>query len=310
MDALPSQVTLREVSPRDGLQMEPNFLPTATKQEFIRRLAATGLPHIEITSFVHPRWIPALADSAQIGAAFADMEGTATSALVPNMKGFEGAQAAGMKELVVFMSASESHNKANLNKTIAENLRLFEELIPTIKKEGIKVIGTLSVVCGCPFEGPVPSARVAELVSQLLSFGADSIALGDTIGAGNPLQVSRLLEQVMAQVPPERIIMHFHDTQGMAIANTLTAMQMGISQFDGALGGLGGCPYAPGASGNVPTEHMVYLCEEMGVDTGVNLEALYTVGEWIQDQLGHRLPSSGLKAWLGRREKAQQANAS
>ncbi len=306
---LPKKVYLREVSPRDGLQNEPVFVPTPVKKEFIRRLAETGLPHIEITSFVHPKWIPALADSAEIGKEFADFGNTHTSALVPNMKGLEGAEKAGVKEVAVFLSASESHNKANINKSISETLGQFEELIPSIKKKGMRVIGSVSVVFGCPFEGEIKAEQVTPLIKALLDFGADYVSLGDTIGVGTPTQTKRLLEQLLPLVEAKRIGIHLHDTQGTALANALAALEMGITTFDGSVGGLGGCPYAPGASGNVPTENLVYMFEGMGVRTGVNLEKLLGVAAWIQEQLGHPLASSGLKAWQGRkaREKSDRA---
>jgi hydroxymethylglutaryl-CoA lyase len=301
---LPKKVYLREVGPRDGLQNEKQFVPTEKKKEFIRKLAATGLPHIEITSFVHPKWIPALTDSAEIGKTFADMGRTHTSALVPNMKGLEGAEAAGMKEVAVFMSATESHNKANLNRSIKESLAQMRELIPTIKAKGMKVIGSVSVVFGCPFEGEVKAEQVTPIVKEMLAYGADYISLGDTIGVGTPTQTRRLLERLLPLVEAKRIGMHFHNTQGTALANALASLQMGITTFDGSVGGLGGCPYAPGASGNVPTEDLVYLFEGMGIATGVNLEALLEVGVWIEHELGHPLASAGLKAYQGRKARA------
>jgi len=306
-ERLPPRVTVREVGPRDGLQNEPGFVPTETKKTFIRKLAAAGLPHIEITSFVHPKWIPALTDAAEIGSTFAALPGTATSALVPNMKGLEGAERAGMKEVAVFLSASESHNKANVNRSIRESLAQLEELIPSAKKKGMKVVGSVSVVFGCPFEGEIAAGQVAPIVKSLLDFGADSISLGDTIGVGTPTQVKRLLERLLSGAEGGRIGMHFHDTQGTALANALAALEMGITTFDGSVGGLGGCPYAPGASGNVPTENLVYLFHGMGIETGIDLERLLETGAWIQEQLGHPLASSGLRAYLGRKARSAAA---
>jgi hydroxymethylglutaryl-CoA lyase len=303
---LPKRVYLREVGPRDGLQNEPNFVPTDVKKEFIRRLADTGLPHIEITSFVHPKWIPALADSAEIGAAFAAMPKTHTSALVPNIKGLEGAEKAGVKEVAVFMSASESHNKANINRTIKESLAQFEELIPTIKSKGMRVIGSVSVVFGCPFEGEVKPEQVVPIAKSLLDFGSDYISLGDTIGVGTPTQMKRLLEKLLPITGPKRLGIHLHDTQSTALANAVAALEMGITAFDGSVGGLGGCPYAPGASGNVPTESLVYMFEGMGISTGVDLNKLLEVGVWIQEKLGHPLMSSGLRAYIGRKARAAE----
>jgi hydroxymethylglutaryl-CoA lyase len=301
---LPKKVYIREVGPRDGLQIEPKFVPTETKVEFIRKLAATGVPHIEITSFVHPKWIPALADGKEIGKQFAEMNGTHTSALVPNMKGLEGAKEAGMKEVSVFLSASESHNKSNINRSIAESLKMVSELIPAIKKEGMQVIGSISVVCGCPFEGDVKAEKVAEIARELIDYGADYIALGDTIGVGVPSQVKRLIGLIGPMIDLKRIGLHFHDTQGTALANILAGLEEGVVVYDGAVGGLGGCPYAPGASGNVPTENIVYMLNKMGIETGIDLEKLLEVAEWIQGVVGHPLASSGLRAWLGRRARA------
>ncbi|MCH8883009.1 MAG: hydroxymethylglutaryl-CoA lyase [SAR324 cluster bacterium] len=305
MENLPEKVYIREVGPRDGLQIEPDFVPTERKAEFIRRLAATGLPHIEITSFVHPKWIPALSDGIEIGSLFSDMGKTHTSALVPNMKGLEGAVQAGMKQVTVFMSASESHNKANINRSIAESLKMFSELIPAIKKEGIEVIAAISVVCGCPYEGEVKPEQVAPIAAELIDYGLDYLMLGDTIGVGVPTQIRRLLEQVMPLMDKKRIGLHLHDTQATGLANVLAGLEMGITCFDGAVGGLGGCPYAPGASGNLPTENLVYMLEGMGIDTGIDAEKLLEVGIWIQEVVDHPLSSSGLRAYMGRKAQAR-----
>ena len=307
--ALPNKVRIREVGPRDGLQNEDSFVPTEAKQAFIRRLIEAGLQAIEITSFVNPKWIPALADCAEIGKEFADTEGVATNALVPNMKGLDNAEAAGMKEITLFMSASEGHNKANINKSIGETLKLFEELLPTAKGRGMRVNAALSTAFGCPFEGEVPPDQVVSLVRALLEMGADEIGIADTIGVANPLQVKRVMEQVLPHCEADKVSVHFHDTYGTAVVNNVAAMEMGITRFDAAVGGLGGCPYAPGASGNVPTEHLVYTFEKMGVETGVHLEKLLETAQFIQDQLGHPLVSNGFRAWLGRKKRAEQQEA-
>ena len=302
---LPKKVYIREVGPRDGLQIEPIFVPTQVKSEFIRKLAATGVPHIEITSFVHPKWIPALADGIEIGTEFSDMNGTDTSALIPNQKGLDGAKQAGMKQVSVFMSASESHNKSNINRTIAESLQMFSELIPSIKKEGMDAVAAISVACGCPYEGEVKAEKVAEIARELVSYGADYLVLGDTIGVGTPTQVKRLLEQVLTVHDVKRVGLHLHDTQSTALANVLAGLEMGITTYDSAVGGLGGCPYAPGASGNLPTENLVYMLEGMGIDTGIDLTALMEVGAWVQDVVGHSLSSNGLRAYMGRKAAEQ-----
>lgn len=305
-DNLPKKVYIREVGPRDGLQIEPEFVPTEVKAEFIRKLAATGVPHIEITSFVHPKWIPALADGKDIGGRFAEMNGTHTSALVPNMRGLESAAEAGLKQVSVFMSASESHNKANINREISESLKMFSELIPAIKQAGMGAIAAISVVCGCPYEGDVPPEKVAEIARELVSYGADYLMLGDTIGVGTPTQVKGLLEHVMPLHDPKRIGLHLHDTQSTGLANVLAGLEMGITTFDSAVGGLGGCPYAPGASGNLPTENLVYMLHGMGVETGIDLDALMEVADWSQQMVGHSLPSNGLRAYLGRKAAAEK----
>jgi hydroxymethylglutaryl-CoA lyase len=278
---------------------------------FIHRLIATGLKSIEITSFVHPKWIPALADSHEIGTEFAEAEGVRTNALVPNMKGLENAEKAGMKEISLFMSASESHNKANVNRTISETLKQFEELLPTAKGKGMRVNAGLSTSFGCPFEGDVDPKQVVAIVRELLELGADEIGLADTIGVANPYQVKDVLGRVLELAEPDRFGVHFHDTYGTAVVNNVAAMEMGLTRFDAAVGGLGGCPYAPGASGNVPTEHLVYTFEKMGVDTGVELEKLLETAIFIQEQLGHPLTSNGLRAHIGKKKReAEKATAS
>ena len=307
-DHLPKKVFVREVGPRDGLQIEPKFVPTETKKEFIRKLADTGLGHIEITSFVHPKWIPALADCADIGGEFSRMEGVYTSALVPNMKGLENALAAGMREVCTFMSATEGHNKSNINRSTTESLQMFSELIPAIKKEGLTVAAAVSVAFGCPFEGRVDPQRVADISRELISFGADFLMLGETIGVGTPNQVKEVLELVGKHIDISKVGLHLHDTQATALANVLAGLEMGVTCFDSAVGGLGGCPYAPGASGNLPTENLVYMLEGMGIETGVNLEKLLEVGLWIQDVVGHPLASNGLRAYKGRKAAKEKAS--
>lgn len=308
LENLPKKVHICEVAPRDGLQNETAFVPTEQKKELIRRLAAAGVRNIEITSFVNPKWIPALADCAEIGAAFSHLPGVATSALVPNMKGLDNAEQAGMKEVSVFMSATESHNKSNINKSISETLHQFEALIPAAKARGMKVSASLSTVFGCPFEGETDVEQVVSILRAMLEMGADEVEVADTIGIADPLQVKRVLERVLTLCDPERVGLHVHDTEGTAVANIVAALEMGITHFDSSLGGLGGCPYAPGASGNVPTEHLVYLFDRLGIETGIDLEKLLQVGLFIQDVLEHPLASNGLRAYMGRRQRTQ-ANA-
>lgn len=303
---LPKSVRIREVGARDGLQNEKAFVPTDIKKEFIRRLAAAGLKHIEITSFVNPNWIPPLADAAEIGKTFADMPGVSTNALVPNMKGLEGAEAAGIKEISLFMSATESHNKANVNKSISETLALYSELVPTAQAKGMRVGAGLSTMFGCPFEGLPKEDDVVAIIKDMMAMGIDRLGIADTIGVANPLQVKRMLAKITAFVDPELIGVHFHDTEGTAVANALACLEQGVTMFDGAVGGLGGCPYAPGATGNVATETLVFVFENMGIDTGIDREKLMDAGVFIQEQLGRTLDSSGLRAYLGRKARAAE----
>jgi hydroxymethylglutaryl-CoA lyase len=307
---LPKRVTLYEVGPRDGLQNESRPVPTADKVAFIDGLARTGLKHIEITSFVNPKWIPQLADAAQVAREVKRHDGVIFSCLVPNKKGLEGALAAGMREVAVFLSASETHNKKNVNKTIAETLTAFEEVIAPAKEAGARVRAYVSTVFGCPYEGDVDPERVVALVGELRSRGVYQISLGDTIGVATPLQVQSVIEKVLAVAPLEEIALHFHDTRGTALANVLVGLGLGITTIDSAIGGLGGCPYAPGAAGNLATEDLVYMLHGMGVETGVDLDALVAVSQSVAAMVGHELPSKYLKAALGQRAKAARRAAS
>ena len=309
MNGLPKRVTVYEVGPRDGLQNEPRPIATADKVAFIDALSATGLSYIEITSFVNPKWIPQLADAAQVAGAILRRDGVRYSSLVPNRKGLDTALAAGMKEVAVFLSASETHNKKNVNKTIAETLTAFEEVIAPAKEAGARVRAYVSTVFGCPYEGHVDPAKVVALVEELRARGVYQVSLGDTIGVGTPLQVRAVLEQVLGVAPLDEIAVHFHDTRGTALANTLVALELGISTVDSAIGGLGGCPYAPGASGNLATEDLVYMLHGMGIETGIDLEALVAVSQRVAALVGHELPSKYLKAAVGQMARqARRAN--
>jgi hydroxymethylglutaryl-CoA lyase len=299
MEKLPARVTIYEVGPRDGLQNESRPIATADKVAFIDALSNTGLQHIEITSFVNPKWIPQLADAAQVAQAIQRREGVHYSCLVPNKKGLESALAVGMSEVAVFISASETHNKKNVNKTIAETLTAFEDVIGPAKAAGVRVRAYVSTVFGCPYEGDVAAAAVVALVRELRARGVYQISLGDTVGVATPLQVQRVLGQVLEVAPIEEVALHFHDTRGTALANVLIGVGMGISTVDSAIGGLGGCPYAPGASGNLATEDVVYMLHGMGIETGVNLEALVACSSRVASLVGHELPSKYLKAALG-----------
>lgn len=298
---LPPRVTVYEVGPRDGLQNESRMVPTADKIAMVNALSQTGLPAIEITSFVNPKWIPQLADASDVARGVQRREGVLYSCLVPNRRGLDTALAAGMREVAVFLSASETHNKKNVNKTVADTLTAFEEVVEPARSAGARVRAYVSTVYGCPYEGDVDPAAVVRLCERLRDLGVYQISLGDTIGVATPRQVESVLQQVMRVCPIETLALHFHDTRGTALANVLVGLAMGISTVDSALGGLGGCPYAPGASGNLATEDLVYMLHGMGVETGINLDALVECSRQVAAWVGHELPSKMLKARLGER---------
>jgi hydroxymethylglutaryl-CoA lyase len=300
----PSRVTVYEVGPRDGLQNESRPIATVDKVAFIDALSATGLSQIEITSFVNPKWIPQLADAAEVAQRIERRPGVNYSCLVPNRRGLDSALAAGMKEVAVFLSASETHNKKNVNKTIAETLTAFEDVIQPAKQAGARVRAYVSTVFGCPYEGEVDPAKVVALVAELRARGVYQISLGDTIGVATPIQVKRVLGRVLEVCPREEIALHFHDTRGTALANVLVGLGMGIATIDSAVGGLGGCPYAPGAAGNLSTEDLVYMLHGMGIETGIDLDRLVAASAKIAALVGHELPSKYLKAALGERARA------
>jgi hydroxymethylglutaryl-CoA lyase len=303
-DQLPPDVTLYEVGPRDGLQNESRMVPTDDKVKLIDALSGTGLRAIEITSFVNPKWIPQLADGGEVSRRIARKPGLIYSALVPNRQGLDAAIAAGMKEVAVFMSASETHNKKNINKTIAQTLAAFRETVPPALAAGLRVRAYVSTVYGCPYEGAVDPAKAVELSRALRELGCYQISLGDTIGVANPRQVRDVLSRVIAEIPKPEVAVHFHDTRGTALANILVAVEMGITTVDAALGGLGGCPYAPGASGNVATEDVVYMLEGMGVRTGIDLDKLVDCARLASTLVGHEVPSKYYRAAIGARSRA------
>jgi hydroxymethylglutaryl-CoA lyase len=296
-------VTLYEVGPRDGLQNESRMIPTDDKVRFIDALSGTGLRAIEITSFVNPKWIPQLADGSEVSRRIARQPGVAYSALVPNRQGLEAAMAAGMKEVAVFMSASETHNKKNVNKTIAATLAAFKDTVPPALAAGLRVRAYVSTVYGCPYEGAVDPNKAVELCRELRALGCYQVSLGDTIGVGTPRQVRDVLARVLAEIPVPEVAVHFHDTRGTALANILVSVEMGITTVDAALGGLGGCPYAPGASGNVATEDVVYMLEGMGVRTGVDLDKLVDCSRLASTLVGHEMPSKFYRAAMGARAR-------
>jgi hydroxymethylglutaryl-CoA lyase len=298
------KLSIYEVGLRDGLQNEAAFVPTADKITLAGLLGEAGLKRIELTSFVSPRWIPQLADHATVAANAPRRPGIEYSALVPNRKGLEGAKAAGLKEIAIFYSSSETHNKKNINKTIAEAIAELSEVAKSANAAGMKTRAYLSTVFGCPYEGDVDLGRVHALVHQTLDMGVYEISLGDTVGVGNPKQVRALVKRLEKDVPLEKLALHMHDTRGTALANVLAGLDCGITTFDSAFGGLGGCPYAPGASGNLATEDLVYMLEGMGLDTGVDLDRLITASQHVSSLVGRTLPSKVLQAELGKRAKA------
>ncbi|MDI9259397.1 hydroxymethylglutaryl-CoA lyase [Alicyclobacillus sendaiensis] len=285
------RVWLREVGPRDGLQNEPGVIDTAVKVELVERLMDAGLTSIEVSSFVHPKWIPQLADADEVFARIRRRPGVELSALVPNERGLARALAAKVDAVHVFMSASESHNLKNINKTIAETYPVLRPVIEGAKAEGLVVRGYVSTAFGCPYEGRVPVSQVLAVVERLFELGVDEVALGDTIGVAVPTQVADVVREVARIAPLDRISLHFHDTRGMAIANLYAGFLAGVRRFDGSVGGLGGCPYAPGASGNVAMEDVLYLFHGMGAETGVDAEQYLDVVAWLEGKLGKPLSS-------------------
>ncbi|NMG00653.1 hydroxymethylglutaryl-CoA lyase [Aromatoleum toluolicum] len=301
---LPQNVRIVDVGPRDGLQNEKQIVSTETKVELIARLADAGLTAIEATSFVSPKWVPQMGDNAEVMARIARRPGVAYPVLTPNLKGFEAALAAGAAEVAVFGAASESFSQKNINCSIAESLERFRPVTEAAHAAGVKVRGYVSCVAGCPYEGPVAPQKVAEVAATLMDMGCYEVSLGDTIGSGNPANISRMLEAVIKRVPVERLAGHYHDTYGMAAANIYASLQMGVSVYDASVGGLGGCPYAAGASGNVATEDVVWLLNGLGIDTGIDVERLVDIAAWISAVLGREPASRVARAVLAKRAKA------
>lgn len=291
-----STLQINEVAPRDGLQIEANFIPTPKKIRLIDALSTTGLARIEATSFTSPKAIPNLRDAEEVVHGIQRRSGVAITVLVPNLRGCERALACGVDEINLVMSASDSHGLANLRMTPEQSLERFSEILVATQGSGVFVNASLSTSFGCPFEGTVSQARVLELVERLLSMGVEGVTLCDTTGMANPAQVAKLCETVRSQWPDTPFTLHFHNTRGMGLANALAAWQAGIVRFDAALGGLGGCPYAPGATGNVCTEDLVHMFEQMGVATGVDLDALLAVSATLPELVGHETPGQVVKA--------------
>ena len=283
---LPRRVKMVEVGPRDGLQNEKAIVPTAVKIALIDRLSGTGLTAIETTSFVSPQWVPQMADNAQVMAGITRKAGVVYPVLVPNLAGLKGALACGVEEIAVFASASELFSQKNINCSVAESLERFAAVIAVAQKHRVKVRGYLSCVLGCPYEGEVPPATVARVAARLLELGCYEISLGDTIGVGTPGQAQTLIDVVAAQVPVENLAAHFHDTYGQALTNIFAVLERGVAVVDSSVAGLGGCPYAAGAAGNVASEDLLYMLNGLGIETGVDLSALVAAGHYITRELG------------------------
>lgn len=290
----PEHVHIKEVGPRDGLQNESQFVSTDDKVTWINMLSETGLKEIEYTSFVHPKWVPALRDAREVGKRITRHPDVKYSALVPNLIGLEHALEAGIDVVNVFMSASESHNKKNINKTIDETYPVLKEVIDEAKKANKKVTGYVSTVFDCPFEGSVSIDQVIDVCERLVELGVDDLSLGDTLGTAVPSQVERLLEAILYRFPTKNIIMHFHNTKGMAIANIVTSLRYGIIRFDASLGGLGGCPYAPGAAGNVSTNDVLYLMHGLGIETNIDEDKINEATKFIKKKFNREGASRSL----------------
>jgi len=306
--SLPSRVKIVDVGPRDGLQNEKQPVPTAIKVELVQRLQDAGLTEIEVTSFVSPKWVPQMGDNAQVMAAITRKPGVRYSVLTPNLKGFEAAIAAPRAqwpdEIVVFGAASEAFSQKNINCSIAESIERFAPVVDAARAAGIFVRGAMSCAVGCPYEGDVPPERVAMLAGLMKGIGVQHVGVADTIGVGTPLKVQRALEATLKHYALDAVSGHFHDTYGQALANTLVSLQMGVWQFDTSVAGLGGCPYAKGATGNVATEDVVYLLQGMGIDTGIDLDKLIDAGQFISTFLQRKPNSRAATALLNKRSQA------
>lgn len=294
---LPNHVRIVEVGPRDGLQNEKTFVATADKIELIDRLSASGLQTIEATSFVSPKWVPQMADAAEVFAGITRKPGVAYPVLIPNLQGYQHAREVGVAEVAVFAAASEAFSQKNINASIDESLARFEPVIEAAKADGVKVRGYVSTVLGCPYQGKVPLADVVRVAKALHTAGCYEISLGDTIGVGTPTKARAMLQAVAADVPMEALAIHFHDTYGQALANILACLEQGVAVVDAAVAGTGGCPYAKGASGNVASEDVVYMLHGMGIETGIDFTKLIETGIWLAGKLGRH---NGSKAALAR----------
>ncbi|MCF8210858.1 MAG: hydroxymethylglutaryl-CoA lyase [Rhodoferax sp.] len=299
---LPTRVKLVEVGPRDGLQNEKQPVPAATKIALVQRLQEAGLKEIEVTSFVSPKWVPQMADAAEVMAGIARQPGVRYSVLTPNVKGYEAAVLCRPDEIVVFGAASEAFSQKNINCSIAESIERFQPVVQAALQSGIAVRGAISCTVGCPYEGDIAPERVKMVAQLMYDIGVQHVGVADTIGVGTPLKVQRALEAALEVYTIDQISGHFHDTYGMALANTLASLQMGVWQFDTSVAGLGGCPYAKGATGNVATEDVVYMLHGMGIDTGIDLDRLIDAGAFISDFLQRKSLSRAANALLAKRQ--------
>jgi hydroxymethylglutaryl-CoA lyase len=296
-------VRIVEVGPRDGLQNEPGEVPTAVKLELIERLADAGLPAVEATAFVSPKWIPQMADHTEVLERLRRKPGVDYPVLTPNLKGFEAARAAGAKEVAVFGAASEAFSRKNINCSIEESLDRFRPVVDEAKKHGIRVRGYVSCVVGCPYEGPIAPERVAGVAAALYGMGCYEVSLGDTIGVGTPAKTRAMLEACARRVPIDKLAGHYHDTYGQALANIYASIEAGVRTFDSSVAGLGGCPYAAGASGNVATEDVLFMLNGLGMHTGVDLDKVVDTGQWICGILGKEPVSKAARAIAAKRKK-------
>jgi hydroxymethylglutaryl-CoA lyase len=304
---LPQRVRIVEMGPRDGLQNEKREVPTAVKVELIERLAEAGLPAVEATAFVSPKWVPQMADHTEVMERVRRKPGVAYPVLTPNLKGFEAARAAGAAEVAVFGAATEAFSKRNINCSIAESLERFGPVCEAARAANIRVRGYISCVLGCPYEGEVSPAKVAEVAAALYAMGCYEVSLGDTIGVGTPGKTQAMIEACAKRVPVEHLAGHYHDTYGQALANIYASLELGMATFDASVAGLGGCPYAAGATGNVATEDVLYLLDGLGISTGIDFGRVVATGQWISAQLGREYGARAGKAFAAKRAKAAAA---
>ncbi len=297
-----AHVTIVEVGPRDGLQNEQALVSTADKIEFVNRLSAANLPVIEVSAFVSPKWVPQMADAAEVFAGITRRPGTRYAALVPNLAGLDRAARSGVTDIAIFAASTETFSRKNINQSIDESLATYKEVCDRAREAGMRVRGYLSTAFGCPYEGEVSPTQVAEVAARLFELGVFEVAISDTIGVAHPGQVPQVLEAVLEYAPIEHIALHFHDTRGTALANVLTALHFGVTTFDASAGGLGGCPYAPGAAGNLATDDLIYMLNGLGIETGVSLPTLSEASAFIGSRLDRPLPSRFAQAEAGTRK--------